>query len=1214
MSAGEAAPRRERVAESTGRYQVGEQLAVGGMGTIYRAYDTLARRELAYKRLKISNESARPRLTALFEREYNALRQLKHPNIVEVYDYGVDAEGPFYTMELLLGQDLAQVAPLPLTEACRIVRDVASALALLHARRLVHRDVTPANIRITDEGRAKLIDFGALSEFGVAKEIVGTPAFIAPECLSGEALDARTDLFALGAVAYWALTRRHACPARSIGELLDVWKVPCAKPSLHVAELPKELDELVLSLLEREPVARPSSAAHVIERLTAIANLAPELDEERVAYSYLMHPPLVGRAVVLDQLQRFLAEAAEGRGRAVLIEAAAGLGRSALLDQLAINAQLSGANVLRLSPSGSRDAGLAQSIAQWVRAVFPELWRDELARNPVFSRETRAPLRAGPSPTELAERREKLLVAMQRCVEQISAAAPLTLLVDDVQRADAESLALLASLARGASTSRFMLVLTREDRGAGSGGANALSELSAVATSLVLRPLAQRDVEQLAQTVFGNVPNVSRLARFLHLQSGGNPAQCMDLCRLLLQEQQIRYALGTFSLPFDPRSNAGAEALQLTRLAELSPVALGFVRLLSLHDSALGAEQGTSALACAPEQLLAAREELSARGLVHVSEGDCAIASESLRQAVRRALPADELKTLHAALSQCILARGDGGIELKLQASRHLLSAGCEDEAIALVWEPLQRTLIAPGSIAACVPAFEALLDVMRRRGVKDEHLWSLLWPLVVAGYWGELGSLNRHRDAALNALAKLSGMALAKRLGRFLGKRLALAIGIAYGILRFKTTPKRFRPRSFLETMQRFFSAVTMSAATASSAYDPHAAWTVVAYLDPLVAMPKESAGGVAREFALATAELSAGFHTRSAQRYGWILELLATRTVFDPTTQGGFVDGSSHGRAQAAAMAGATDTLELAEEVARRHPFFMPHVETIKMTYHGLRGEKELAALHRKQAETLALQGGLSWSAFTVIAQRSAYIAMLSQDTLGVLQASADLERLAGLAPNALLYRDLCQAYVMMARGKLKDAVEIYEAIAASPHASLMRAWEVDRSFYAEALLRLGRVQEAKAVCEEAIKVRSEQGALAYALRVPTQQLALAEARLGDFATAKQRLEDLSPAVALSESPLSIGSLRRDQARIALLERDAAAFEHHFAAMLEAFRKTRNNLLIQQCRRLLAEAEKWGVVATPDWERHELISPANTQELSSQAPEMTELLETYS
>jgi hypothetical protein len=99
----------------------------------------------------------------------------------------------------------------------------------------------------------------------------------------------------------------------------------------------------------------------------------------------------------------------------------------------------------------------------------------------------------------------------------------------------------------------------------------------------------------------------------------------------------------------------------------------------------------------------------------------------------------------------------------------------------------------------------------------------------------------------------------------------------------------------------------------------------------------------------------------------------------------------------------------------------------------------------------------------------------------------------------------------------------------------------------------------------------------------------------------------------VLASEAPLPIGAVCRDQARVALLERDAVAFDKHFGEMVSAFRRTKNQVLIQQCRKLLAEAEKSALVAAPNWEKHELVAPANTQDLSSEAPEVTELVETY-
>ncbi|HEY6562848.1 MAG TPA: serine/threonine-protein kinase, partial [Polyangiaceae bacterium] len=151
----------ERIA---GRYRIDAVLGKGGMGTVYRARDESgAGDDVALKLL--SQTKTDSRVGALFEREYHTLVGLKHPCIIEVRDYGVSSHGPYYTMELLDGADLRSLGTLPYKEACKHLRDVASALALLHSRRLLHRDITPRNVRLTEQGRAKLIDFGTLAAF-----------------------------------------------------------------------------------------------------------------------------------------------------------------------------------------------------------------------------------------------------------------------------------------------------------------------------------------------------------------------------------------------------------------------------------------------------------------------------------------------------------------------------------------------------------------------------------------------------------------------------------------------------------------------------------------------------------------------------------------------------------------------------------------------------------------------------------------------------------------------------------------------------------------------------------------------------------------------------------------------------------------------------------------------------------------------------------------
>ena len=170
------------------------------MGAVFRATDLHTGRELALKRVHLSEDAVRnTRCTELFHQEFRTLVQLAHPHVVAVYDFGIDESGAYYTMELIEGADLHTLAPVPWAEACGLMRDVWSALSLLHARRLLHRDISPRNLRRNDQGQVKLIDFGGMAPMGPCRTIVGTPPVVAPEALLQQSLDARADLFAIGA-------------------------------------------------------------------------------------------------------------------------------------------------------------------------------------------------------------------------------------------------------------------------------------------------------------------------------------------------------------------------------------------------------------------------------------------------------------------------------------------------------------------------------------------------------------------------------------------------------------------------------------------------------------------------------------------------------------------------------------------------------------------------------------------------------------------------------------------------------------------------------------------------------------------------------------------------------------------------------------------------------------------------------------------------------
>jgi eukaryotic-like serine/threonine-protein kinase len=282
------------------RYAVQEKLGQGGMAVVYRVRDRVTGQELALKQLVYQDENARQKLMLPFEREFQTLTSLAHPRIVKVFEYGLHEQTPYYTMELLAGEDLSRVAPFDWRIACSLLRDVASALAMVHSRRLLHRDVSTHNVKRMADGRAKLIDFGALTPMGIAMTVIGTPPFVSPEALNRQSLDGRADLFSLGALLYWLLTGRHAFPARRMEDLPDCWHCAPEAPSALVNDVPASLSALTLSLLSVDVLGRPTTAWEVIDRLSAIAEL-PADQEHGTARAYLLTPTLVGREHELMQ-------------------------------------------------------------------------------------------------------------------------------------------------------------------------------------------------------------------------------------------------------------------------------------------------------------------------------------------------------------------------------------------------------------------------------------------------------------------------------------------------------------------------------------------------------------------------------------------------------------------------------------------------------------------------------------------------------------------------------------------------------------------------------------------------------------------------------------------------------------------------------------------------------------------------------------------------
>lgn len=1176
-----AKPAREQVGQ---RYELAEQIAAGGMGTIHRAYDRMAQRDVAYKRL--ARSASRARATALFEREYETLASLPHPNIVEVYDYGKDAEGPYYTMELLTGSDLTAIAPLPYREACRVLRDIASALALVHARRLVHRDVTPNNVRLTSDGRAKLIDFGALTPFGRPKELVGTPAFTAPECLTRGELDQRGDLYSLGAVAYWALTKHLPIRVRAFEELRDQPEQSIEPPSSFVPELPRELDALLLSMLARDPAGRPSSAAHVIDRLTAIADLAPEKEERRVAFSYLAHPPLAGRESAKRALERAVEEGARGHGRSVLIEGLPGLGRSAMLAALVVHAQQSGAVVLRAQADrGAVEFGLARKLLDVASALYPDLPSTRGVQETFAT-----PPRAHASPVASADRHAALVAAAHRVLSEVSTHQPLVLAVDDLHVADPESLALLAALSQRIESARITLVATvvlDETRAADSG----LAMIRATAQRLTLENLDEASMVELVESLFGQVPNTRRLAQWLQAQSAGVPAQALDLARLLLRTGVVRYTLGTFTLPHDIDADLGGVSLSsaaLARFSDLDDEARELAQLLCLHEGPLSGQQLAAALERPVRAILRSLEALKAAGVVAPVGPDFAIAGSSLRAALKSTIVAEEQQRHHLRLGRALYEDPGASDEQRLDGLTHFVDGGAAERAAELL------PVIDSGQIAArWSRLLEAVLAVYAEQGRSSERRLRLLIPLVYAGFYGDLAAQRRHIGEALALGARLCGIALAARLQPYLGGKLGLVVGLISAALRRTFRPKGDRGNPIRDQIGEFIGLVIAGAATAASALDSAAAKRYVRWLEPLAALPPRSTPYLLREYCLAIAETSAGEFSQAARRYRGILPTFAKPLPDLPDAlRMPVYFGALNGRAQAEVSSASSVTLELADELGRGDPFYAPHAECARVAYYASRGEMDKAEQHRARAELLALQGGTSWSAVTVLTVRLAYGAMFTRDAIRLVQASAELERLAGLAPKLRTCKALCDAWLEVLRGRPAHAVELYEQVIDSDDARHLSSSRADRILYATALNEAGKPERAREVCEALLRDLAAEPPTDVSRAYARQQIAMAEAQRGDLSGAARQLDELLAILAPVGNPLPLGLLHRDRARVALLQHDRAAFESNFEAMSRAFAATRNPSLIQLSDSLLRDAA------------HEHDAPSGRRMRSASAP----------
>ncbi|MBA4384279.1 MAG: hypothetical protein C0410_06055 [Anaerolinea sp.] len=298
------------IGRTLGKYQIVEQLGEGGMATVYKAFDSSLERYVAIKVIRMANQ-VDPYFLSRFQREAKALAQLDHPYILKVLDYGEENGMPYLVMPFIAHGTLKQFthSPLPYDKAIKIVLPIAEALSYAHKRKIIHRDVKPANVLFGESGEPILSDFGIakiLDTGGEQTQLtgvglgIGTPAYMAPEQWNGIA-DERTDIYSLGIVLYELLTSR--CPFQAdtpAAILIKQVQDPLPRPRIFVTDIPDNIEAVIFKALAKDPTLRFQTMHEFIDAMnnalhdkTTVFVIPPSTADELGVTQVAYRPPKI---------------------------------------------------------------------------------------------------------------------------------------------------------------------------------------------------------------------------------------------------------------------------------------------------------------------------------------------------------------------------------------------------------------------------------------------------------------------------------------------------------------------------------------------------------------------------------------------------------------------------------------------------------------------------------------------------------------------------------------------------------------------------------------------------------------------------------------------------------------------------------------------------------------------------------------------------------
>ncbi len=460
------------------RFQISAVLGTGSFGTVYAARDLTNDTRVALKLLHQSSAESLYR----FKREFRALRDLQHPNLVRYGELLEHERRWFFTMELIHGHplmDYVRSGParaLDVTRLTSCMRQLADGLLALHAQGLVHRDIKPSNILVDQQGRLVLLDFGLVADaregLSATKNVVGTVANMSPEQAAGAPLTAASDWYSAGCMFYEALTDQLPFDGSPIKVLMQKQQMLPPSPTQLGVVVPEALETLCMALLAVSPTAR-AGAREVLTVLGAVPRSAegssPPLAPRKA--------PFVGRSAELTMLDSALEQAVSGSSVGVAVLGESGMGKTVLVMQAVDRFCARHANAVVLFgrcyeresvPYNAFD-GVIDELTRYLRNLSNDRQEVLAPRHkgilsqvfPVLERVPAFASYGGAIDSEDPQALRRIAFhALRELFQRIADEVPLAIVIDDLQWADQESLALLEELVRAPDAPRLLLAFT----------------------------------------------------------------------------------------------------------------------------------------------------------------------------------------------------------------------------------------------------------------------------------------------------------------------------------------------------------------------------------------------------------------------------------------------------------------------------------------------------------------------------------------------------------------------------------------------------------------------------------------------------------------------------------------------------------------------------------------------------------------------------------